>query len=190
MPTVFTHPVVPLALGLGLGRDVVSRPLLVAGVIASVLPDLDVLAFRFGISYASLFGHRGFSHSLLFAGLIAGLGMAIAPRLRTTRLVAFVFLFVATASHGLLDACTTGGKGVALFWPWSDERLFAPFRTIVVSPLDLSRFFSPRGWRTINSELFWVWTPGVALALGLRALRWGWERRRIGREACTDQDSA
>ena len=32
---------------------------------------LDVLAFRYGISYASNFGHRGFSHSFLFAVVLA-----------------------------------------------------------------------------------------------------------------------
>ena len=62
MPTVLTHPAVPLAIGLGLGKDVTSTPLLIAGVAVSMMPDLDVLAFRYGISYASVFGHRGFSH--------------------------------------------------------------------------------------------------------------------------------
>ena len=74
MPTVLTHPAVPLAIGLGLGKDVIPPPLLIAGVAVSVMPDLDVLAFRYGISYASNFGHRGFSHSLLFAAALALLG--------------------------------------------------------------------------------------------------------------------
>ena len=48
MPTAFTHPAIPLALGLGLGRAAVPGRLLAAGALASALPDLDVLAFRFG----------------------------------------------------------------------------------------------------------------------------------------------
>jgi len=36
MPTVFTHPAVPLAIGLGLGKDVISTPLLIAGVAVSM----------------------------------------------------------------------------------------------------------------------------------------------------------
>lgn len=67
MPPVFTHPAVPLAIGVGLGRGAVSGRLLACGVIGSVLPDLDVLAFRFGIPYAAEFGHRGVSHSLALA---------------------------------------------------------------------------------------------------------------------------
>jgi inner membrane protein len=49
MPTIFSHPAVPLTLGFGLGKEIVSRRLLVAGVAASILPDLDVIAFSFGI---------------------------------------------------------------------------------------------------------------------------------------------
>ena len=59
MPTILTHTAVPLALGLGLGKEIVPRRVLWAGVALSILPDLDVLAFRFGIPYAAPFGHRG-----------------------------------------------------------------------------------------------------------------------------------
>ena len=71
MPTVFSHAAVPLALGLGLGREAVPPRLLVAGVLVSALPDLDVVTFSWGVPYTSSFGHRGFSHSLLFALAVA-----------------------------------------------------------------------------------------------------------------------
>jgi inner membrane protein len=164
VPTILTHPAVPLALGLGLGPSVISRRLLVAGVAASVLPDLDVIAFPLGISYASDFGHRGVTHSLVFAALVA-LGGAYGRRaLRTTAVRALGFLFLATASHGLLDACTNGGLGVALLWPWSGERYFAPFQMIEVSPLSVQQLWSVRGARVLWSELAWVWAPCTVLA--------------------------
>jgi hypothetical protein len=50
MPTIVTHPAVPLALGLGLGTQVVSPRLLAASAVASILPDADVAAFWFGIA--------------------------------------------------------------------------------------------------------------------------------------------
>ncbi|HVR39947.1 MAG TPA: metal-dependent hydrolase, partial [Thermoanaerobaculia bacterium] len=50
----------------------VPRTAIVAGVIASILPDADVAGFAFGIPYGSMFGHRGFTHSILFA-LLASL---------------------------------------------------------------------------------------------------------------------
>ena len=63
MPTIFSHPAVPLALGFGLGKKFIPTRLLLAGVMASILPDFDVVAFSLGIPYEDEFGHRGFSHS-------------------------------------------------------------------------------------------------------------------------------
>ena len=67
MPTILTHPAVPLALALGTGGRLTPPRLAVAGVICSSLPDVDSLGFWAGVPYASLFGHRGFTHSLFFA---------------------------------------------------------------------------------------------------------------------------
>ena len=54
------------------------------------------------------------------------------PRGRT-----LVFLlFVAMASHGVLDALTDGGRGVGFLIPFSSERFFFPWRPIPVSSCD------------------------------------------------------
>ncbi len=159
MPTIFTHTAVPLATGLGLGNGVVSRRLLVAGLAGSVLPDLDVVAFHLGIPYATAFGHRGFSHSILFALLIALLGASFFRWLRSSFGRSFAFLFLAVSSHGILDAFTNGGMGIAFLWPWSDTRYFAPVQPIAVSPIGLQRFLTERGLHVLESELVWVWLP-------------------------------
>ncbi len=148
----------PLALGSGLGRGLISRRLLMLGVAGSMLPDLDVLAFHFGIPYATAFGHRGFSHSLLFACCIALLAACCFRWLQSTFARTFAFVFLAVASHGALDAFTNGGLGVAFFWPWSDTRYFAPAHPIQVSPIGFS-FFSEHGLRVLASEAVWVWLP-------------------------------
>ena len=109
MPTVLSHPVVPLALGLAFGPSTVSRRLLLAGVVASVLPDLDVVAFRLGIGYSHELGRRGFSHSLLAALFFGAMAVALAKHLLATRKTAFLFVFLSAASHGLLDMFTNGG---------------------------------------------------------------------------------
>lgn len=171
MTTILTHPAVPLAIALGLGLERISSRLLLAGVTASIIPDLDVLAFRIGIPYASAFGHRGFSHSLLLALVIAVVGAALARYLSSTPKRTFCFLFVAVASHGILDALTNGGLGVAFLWPFSNERFFAPVQPIEVAPLRLSRFLSPRGLSVLWSEVLWVWFPLLAAALGAIAAR-------------------
>ncbi|MCU1177642.1 metal-dependent hydrolase [Stenotrophomonas maltophilia] len=192
MPSIITHAAVPLALWCAADRGRIPPRLLVAGVIAAMLPDADVLAFALHIPYADAFGHRGASHSLLFAGVLAALAAALAffgsrrpwsaphspgsrrpwsavscqPRLAPTKagptlastVQAAVFVFVCAASHPLLDAMTSGGLGVALAWPWSEHRFFAPWRPIRVSPF-APQFFSARGVATLLSELRWVWLP-------------------------------
>lgn len=70
MPTIVTHAAVPLCLGLGLGSKVIPRGLLLAGMGLAMLPDADVLAFKFGVAYGDVLGHRGFTHSLLFAFVV------------------------------------------------------------------------------------------------------------------------
>ena len=70
MPTVITHAAVPLCIGLGLGSKVIPPRLLFAGIILAMLPDADVLSFKFGVAYGNVFGHRGFTHSLVFAFVV------------------------------------------------------------------------------------------------------------------------
>jgi inner membrane protein len=166
MPTIISHSAVPLALGLALGRGQVSARLVALGVFASILPDLDVLGFRLGIPYGDPLG-RGASHSLLAAALI-GLASATAWRfLGVSAVRVFLFILVAAASHGLLDALTNSGHGVALLWPWSAERYFAPVRPVEVSPIGLSRFFSDKGLFVIASEVSWIWLPCFAVAIAI-----------------------
>ena len=141
MPTVITHAVVPLLIGAAAGRRTISPRLLAAGAIAAMLPDADVLAFKFGVAYADAFGHRGATHSIALALALAALAACAWRLLRTTPGRAFVFVGLAALSHPLLDALTDGGLGVALAWPMSAERFFFPWRPIEVSPIG-ARFFS------------------------------------------------
>lgn len=174
MPTIVTHAIVPLAVGVGLAGVRQSGRLIIAGMIAAILPDAAaVLAFRFGIPYASAFGRRGASHSLLFAALLGFAALAAAKYLRASRGAALVFVLLSATSHGLLDMLTTGGLGVALLWPASEARFFAPWRIIEVSPLSLRRVFSRDGWPVWGSEFRYVWLPCLALCLALL-----WRSRR------------
>ena len=162
MPTVLTHPVVALALAPWLR---VRAPLLAAGIVCTMLPDLDTAGRHLGIEALAI-AHRGPTHSLAFAALVAPivawLGRA-AWRDVSVRYAA-AFLFACIASHGLLDMATDGGPGIELLWPLGDARLFLPWRPIEVSPLDAGRFFGARGLEVLASELRWVWLPGLAIA--------------------------
>jgi inner membrane protein len=137
-----------------------------------MLPDLDVLGFHYGIPYAAEWGHRGFSHSLLLALFVAVVGAGFAKQLVSTPRITFWFLLVTVASHGILDAFTNGGLGIALLWPFSHERFFAPLRPIEVSPLSVSGILSVRGVAVLRSELLWVWLPCLGVAVTAVAFRY------------------
>ena len=168
MPTILTHAAVPLAIGICLGRQTISPRLMAAGMLAAIVPDADVIAFKLGIAYLDNFGHRGASHSICFALLLGFLASFMAKPLQSSRLTAFCLIAIATISHGLLDMCTNGGEGVALFWPLSGQRWFFPWQVIEVSPIALKKVFSARGLAVLLSEIIWVWLPLMLVcALGL-----------------------
>lgn len=176
MPTVFTHAIAALALGSPVRPATRSVRFWTLSAACAVVPDLDVLAFRFGIPYGHFFGHRGFSHSLVFAAGLAALVVGVFYRRDAHRARLWLFFFAATASHGLLDMLTDGGRGVALLAPFSNARLFFPWRPIEVSPIGAEAFLSARGLDVLRSEFVWVWIPALVLATA----GWAWRRRRDG----------
>ena len=175
MPSVFSHAIAAVAIG---GAAVGGRSRLAVwglGALCAVAPDLDVVtSYVFRIPYSHVLGHRGLSHSLPLAALLAALVAAVAHRALAEspgRAKLWLFFFVATASHGLLDAMTTGGLGVAFFAPFSDTRCFFPWRPIQVSPISIHVALGYRGVRVMWSELGWVWLPAAGVFLAGLALR-------------------
>src|SRR5262249_24364784 len=121
-----------------------------------------------------LLGHRGLTHSIDFAAALGALLTYTLFRRHPTLWVVFLFLFVSTLSHPLLDMLTNGGRGVALMAPFSSARYFFPWRQIEVSPISVSRFFSERGVEIMRSELQWVWLPAAGVfILGMMVRRYG-----------------
>jgi len=166
MCSVITHPVVPLALSPFLPAEAASPGLVLTAALCSAAPDLDVIGFNFGIRYGDLLGHRGFTHSIAFAAALAGLLTFTVFRASAgNHVVIFLFLFCSTLSHGVLDALTNGGLGVAFFSPFSNRRYFFPWHPIEVSPIGVGNFFSARGIEIMSSELKWVWVPWGAVFL-------------------------
>lgn len=150
-----------VAVGLAAGRLAVrpsaSTSRLVAAMLAcsvlALLPDVDVVAFALQVPTGAAFDHRGATHSLAFA-LGCGLACALLCRWLGWRPRVAVIVTLAVASHGLLDAMTDGGLGVALFWPLSLKRYFLPWRPLPVVPIGLKRLFGlARGRRALTLEL-------------------------------------
>ena len=175
MASLFSHAVAALSIGTCFYRSGTPKRIWAIGALCSVIPDIDVIGLRFGIRYGDFWGHRGFTHSLVFAALLAGaivtLGFLEAtPGLNHLSL--WVYFFLATASHCLLDAMTDGGLGVAFFSPFDNHRYFLPWTPIHVSPIGVGRFFSDRGLAVLPSELLWIWLPAALFAAGVWFIRW------------------
>ena len=132
-----------------------------------MLPDLDVIGLRLGIPYGHPLGHRGFTHSIAF-GIFLGLAATpFASRLNAAPHIVFFLISLSAISHGVLDAMTNGGLGVAFFWPFSNSRFFLPWRPLYVSPMEITGFFSVRGLRRLFriaiSELLVIWLPAMTI---------------------------
>lgn len=173
MPTIFSHAIVAVALAPCLAGSRLPTAVIAAGALCAVAPDLDVIGFRLGIPYGSAFGHRGFSHSIVFAALLAGV---LTPWLggkatHASKRLVFAYLFLCTLSHGLLDALTDGGHGIAFLAPFSNHRYFFPWQPIEVSPLGITRFLSGEAWPVLTSELRWVVAPSCLAAFIALAVR-------------------
>jgi inner membrane protein len=164
MPTVMTHAVVGVALGTLVSFPARCRLFWILSATLPVLPDLDVLGLALGIRFHSMWGHRGISHSLA-AALVIGLLTALVVYRRLGMRLASLTLYFAliTASHGVLDAFTSGGPGVAFWAPFDDTRYFFPWRPIPVSPL-AANFFGEWGWRVFKTELLLIWLPAAIVA--------------------------
>ncbi len=173
MPTVFSHAIAATAIGAVMVSGPSRARIWALGALCSMVPDLDVIPFRLGVPYHHMLGHRGLSHSLLFAAVLASVATALVRRKWPASASGpglWAFFFVTTASHGVLDAMTTGGFGVAFFAPFSDARYFLPWRPIVVSPISVRKFFSHDGMMRMWSELGWVWLPAMTVFLAGLAL--------------------
>ena len=114
-------------------------------------------------------GHRGATHSLTLA-LAGAVVVGVGARWRARPFArAFVFASIVLGSHGLLDSMTDGGLGIALLWPYSLTRYFAPWRPIVVAPIGAD-FFTVYGATVAASEVV-LFVPLLLYAL--------WPRTRV-----------
>ena len=170
----FGHVAVGMAAARALGGDprqgeLAARMLGFAAL--SLLPDADVIGMHFGVPYGAPFGHRGATHSLVAALLVALAALGAARFARWSRpgkACAFVLLVV--ASHGCLDAMTDGGRGIALLWPFTDARFFFPWRPIPVAPIGVG-LLSARGLHAVLVEVVAFAPPWIYAAWPRRARR-------------------
>ena len=147
----------------------------------AVLPDISAIFTRFGVSNEALLGHRNFTHSLSFA-LITGfvavwLGFREVKLFSRSSISLWIFFFICTASHGLLDAMTNGGLGIAFYSPFSGERYFLPWTPVDMPEIKPNQFLGKWGKKVIISELIWICLPMLVLMLSVVGFR-KWRSRQ------------
>ena len=154
------------------GRTPQSRPCskattLVGFSLLAMLPDADVFVMQLGGHDSIVAGHRGASHSLLMAAMIAVAGGLLARRFGWSGVRTMFAVMLAIGSHGLLDTLGEGGRAIPLFWPLSKHRFIAPWRCLPDAPRGL-KFISWHGFLDAVLE-FVYFLPVIILALWPRA---------------------
>ena len=97
------------------------------GAVLGICPDFD-----YALNWLRISGggwHHGFTHSFLFA-LLLGLIVSLVLGDRKARSV--ITFSAATVSHTLLDFLITESRGVALWWPFTDQR----YKLRLPNPID------------------------------------------------------
>ena len=118
MPLPLAHSLIgaTVAAALDKGGGVRWRLLGLAGFLG-VCPDFDYFLNWLRVGRGGW--HHGFTHSVVFA-MFVGAITAFVCRWRSVRGV--IVFSAATVSHTLLDYVITESRGVALWWPFTDQR--------------------------------------------------------------------
>lgn len=175
MPSVISHAAVAVAAGIAFAPRDVPHYFWALAIICSIIPDADAIGLAFGIPYKHFFGHRGFFHSPFFALLMSIFLVYVffhdLEIFSRQWFFYFIFFFLLSASHGILDAFTSGGYGIPLLAPFDNTRYFFPWTPIKVSPIGIKAFFSKWGLTVIKNELLWIWLPSFLIAFITRVIR-------------------
>jgi inner membrane protein len=171
-----------VAVGLLVGRACEARTtkerVITMGLFGGLglLPDADAALVAAGFEYESQWGHRGFSHSLLFAVTAGAVAYFLARRWGTKPLFTAFLAFLAVASHGLMDSMTYRTRGIPFLWPFTEHRFQLPWRPIPPAPFG-EHFISRRGFDVMCIEMIYF----LPLTLGALSPSWtvvqGWARR-------------
>lgn len=169
MPTFISHAAVSLPVSLGFTKKKYRKEIILLSVLVSMLPDFDGIGYYFGIPYEHFLGHRGFSHSIVFSAIIAILFtyFCVKQKYIEPKQYKFIFInfFVIGVSHGILDAMTNGGLGIALFSPFNNARFFLPWQPIIVSAILPQYFFQMNGILVFKREILYLILPSIILSL-------------------------
>ncbi len=171
MPSLLGHAVAGLAITSAFHREKLPRRTWALAAVCAMAPDLDWFVGFLHVHRGHAFNHRGAAHSLFAALLIATVVFFLGFRRDQRRWGVGLCLAVAAVSHGLLDACTSGGVGVALFMPFSDTRWACVWQPGWVAPLPMGHEHVHTFLASLWSEAFWIGLPALLMASWGRLIR-------------------
>lgn len=120
-----THIALGACMGEAFAGRTVGRKALLWGALAQSIPDIDFIGAFWQDSSTHLMGHRGFTHSILFALLMTVLLAALAEKWHRPHNISLgrwiAFFAAAILGHLFLDAFNT--YGVGWFEPFSHYRI-------------------------------------------------------------------
>lgn len=162
-----THALTGASVAGGAAKGEHVRRAMLAGGLAALLPDLDVLLQKDSDPLFQLELHRQFSHAFTTFPLVAALLAITLHRVSRRKFplgAAFSASLLGLVSAGFLDACTS--YGTQLLWPWSSERfafnivpVVDPLFTLLLGALLVAAFRA--------SNKLWRYLPVLCLGLYL-----------------------
>jgi len=177
MSSLFGHALAGLTISAAFAQGRPPRRTWIFAAACAVAPDLDWFTTFLPSADGTSLAHRGMSHSLIAAALLAAAAMLIGFRPHLRNLRHWACMLCAAFSHGLLDACTFGGTGVAFLLPFSKARFVCLWQPLFVSPIPLSGKLLDWLLFSLGTELVWIGIPAILVFAGppvLQRLRlWG-----------------
>ncbi len=128
-----THIALGACMGEAFAGKTVGRKAMLWGVLAQSVPDIDFLGALWMDTSSNLLGHRGFTHSILFAAIVTVLLALLAEKWHRPHNISFArwtaFFGAAIFMHIFFDAFNN--YGVGWFEPFSHHRI--SFNSIYVA---------------------------------------------------------
>ncbi|MDQ3141787.1 MAG: metal-dependent hydrolase [Bacteroidota bacterium] len=120
-----THIAIGACIGEAFSGRIEGKKVMLWGILAQSIPDIDFLAAFWLDTSDNLLAHRGFTHSILFGVIMTPILAAIADRLHRPHQITYkswvYFFATAIMTHIFLDVFNN--YGVGWFEPFNDTRI-------------------------------------------------------------------
>jgi len=129
----------------------------------ALAPDLDWFMSFLHLPGRHVLNHRGLTHSLVAAFLLALLVVFLAFKEEDRSPRIWLCMLFSALSHCMLDACTLGGVGVAVFVPVTQMRFVCAWQPIQVGPIPLNPTLLRGFLVALWTEVLWIGVPALLL---------------------------